>query len=89
MKEFWIFTGLRLALFGASFCIVAGIWLLVTGAVPLFWALVIAFLLSGIGSYVVLNPQREALARRVEARAERMTERMEEMKSKEDVGDDV
>ena len=48
----------------------------------------IALLVSGIGSYVVLNRQREALARRVQTRAEAMTSRIEEMKAKEDVDDE-
>lgn len=84
MKEFFVFSGLRLALFGASFGIVAGVWYFVAGEVPLFWTLVLAFLVSGIGSYVVLNRQREALARRVQSRAERMSTRFEEMKARED-----
>ena len=40
--------------------------------------------MSGMGSYFLLNHQREALARRVQTRAEAMTAKMEEMKSKED-----
>ena len=88
MKEFWIYTALRLVLFAASFGIVLGVWFLFTDSVPILWSLVIALLVSGIGSYVVLNRQREALARRVQTRAEAMTSRIEEMKAKEDVDDE-
>ena len=35
------------------------------------WAVVIAFVVSGLGSYFLLNRQREALARRVDERARR------------------
>ena len=84
MKEFWIYTGLRIALFVASFGVVAGVWMLVEDEVPLLWAVVIAFALSGVASYVLLNPQREAFARRVEDRAARASAAFEASKAKED-----
>lgn len=87
MKEFWIYTGLRLLLFLASFAVVLGIWSLLTDSVTqsdLLVVLVIAFLGSGIGSYFVLNPQREAFARRVQSRAERAAAKFEESKGRED-----
>ena len=84
MKEFWIYTALRLVLFAASFAVVTAAWLLIAGEASVLWALVIALLLSGVGSYFLLEPQREALARRVQTRAEAMTSKMEEMRSKED-----
>ena len=84
MKEFWIYTGLRVVLFLASLGIVIGLWFAITGHAPLLWAIVIAFLVSGLGSYFLLNGQREALARRVQTRAEAMTTKIEEMRSKED-----
>lgn len=84
VKEFWIYTLLRFVLFFGSFGIVTGVWFLVEGQAPVLWAVVIAFLLSGIGSYFLLNRPREALARRVQDRAERMTARIDEMRSKED-----
>ncbi|WP_028643408.1 DUF4229 domain-containing protein [Nocardioides sp. URHA0020] len=84
MKEFWIYTLLRVVLFLASLGIVIGIWLLVDDQVPVVWAIIIAFLMSGLGSYFLLNRQREALARRVQTRAEAMTTKMDEMRSKED-----
>ena len=84
MKEFWTYTLLRLALFLASAAIVYGIWAAVADTVPVLWVVVIAFVVSGVGSYVVLAPQREAFARRVEERAQRASQRVEEMRSKED-----
>lgn len=84
VKEFWIYTGLRLVLFLASFAIVVGVWFLIDDEVPILWALVIALVMSGIGSYFLLNHQRELLARRVGERAERMTSKLDEMKAKED-----
>ena len=84
VKEFWIYTLLRLVLFFASLGIVVGVWFLAAGAVPLLWAIVIAFLVSGLGSYFVLDRPREALARRVQTRAENMTAKVEEMRTKED-----
>ena len=84
MKEFWVYTGMRIALFLSSLVVVIGVWLLVADEVPILWAVVIAFLLSGVGSYFLLNRQREAFARRVEERAQRMTARFDEIKSRED-----
>ncbi|WP_460828723.1 DUF4229 domain-containing protein [Nocardioides hungaricus] len=84
MKEFWIYTGLRALLFLASFGIVVGLWLLFTDDVSVLAALIIALVVSGVGSYFLLNRPRELLARQVQSRAERMTAKVEEMKAKED-----
>jgi len=87
VKEFWIYTGLRILLFVASLAVVVGVWFAIAGSVPLLWAVVIAFVVSGFGSYFVLNRPRNALALRVETRAERMSAKIEEMRAKEDVDD--
>jgi len=87
VKEFWIYTLLRMLLFVASLGIVVGVWFLLADEVLVLWAVVIAFLMSGVGSYFLLNRPREALARRVQTRAEAMTTKVEEMRSKEDVDD--
>ena len=87
MKEFWIYTGLRIVLFLASLAIVVGVWFLVAGHAPIFWAVIIAFLMSGVGSYFLLNGPRAKFAQRVERRAERMTSKIEEMRAKEDADD--
>jgi Protein of unknown function (DUF4229) len=88
VKEFWIYTGLRILLFLASLALVVGVWFLLADSVPILWAVVIAFAMSGLGSYFLLNGPREAFARRVENRAERMATRIEEMRAKEDVDGD-
>ena len=84
MKEFWIYTGLRILLFLGSLAVVAGIWAAATGDVEMVWAVVIAFLISGVGSYFLLARQREAFAQRVDARARKATARIEETRRKED-----
>jgi hypothetical protein len=87
VKEFWIYTGMRIGLFLASLLLVTGVWLALSEEVDAssaLWIVVISFLLSGVGSYFLLNRQREAFARRVEERAQRMTARFDEIKSRED-----
>ena len=84
MKEFWIYTGLRILLFLGSLALVAGIWAATGDDVEMVWAVVAAFLISGIGSYYLLSPQREAFAQRVDARAQKASAKIEEMRSKED-----
>ena len=84
VKEFVVYTAMRIGLFLTSFVVVAGAWGLVAGEVDVLWAVVIAFVVSGLASYFLLNRQREAFARRVDERAGRVSQRFEEMKAKED-----
>ena len=84
VKEFWIYTGLRVGLFLGSACIVFGIWFLVADEVNMLAVVVIAFLISGIASYALLAEQRNAFANRVAGRADRIVDRFDEMKAKED-----
>ena len=86
MKEFVVYTGLRLLMFAATFGVVIGRVARSsrarrTSSPPC----VIAFVVSGIGSYFLLNRQREAFAQRVEVRAERATKAFEQLRAKEDV----
>ena len=85
MKAFWIYTVLRVLLFVACAAVVFGIWLAIAGTAPVMWVLVIAFLVSGVASLFLLNPQRTAFARQVDDRAHRAAEKFEEMRAKEDV----
>ena len=85
MKAFWTYTGLRLVLFAASVAVVGGIWLAVTGSANVMWVLIISLAVSGLASYFLLGRQRAALAKHVDERARRATEKFEEMKAKEDV----
>ena len=73
MKEFWIYTGMRLGLFAGSVALVGGIWLAVAASANVMWVLIIAL------------RQRTALAQHVDDRARRVTARIEEMNAKEDV----
>jgi len=85
VKEFVVYTGLRIVLFLATFGVVVGLWVLVAGEANVFVAVIVAFVLSGIGSYFLLERQRAAFAQRVETRAARATAAFDEMKAKEDV----
>ncbi|MFZ2501217.1 MAG: DUF4229 domain-containing protein [Nocardioides sp.] len=86
MKDFWLYTALRVGIFAGSFAIVAGLWALISGRnqVPVLGALLISLVASGIASYWLLGRQREALARHVEARARAASSKFEELKAKED-----
>ncbi len=87
MKEFLVYTGLRLALFLAALSVILGVWWLIVDTVTedqVFVAVLLSFVVSGIASYFLLHGQREHLARKVEARAARTKARLEEMKAKED-----
>ena len=85
VKEFAVYTLLRLVLLAGSFAMVAGIWLAVADEVPLLWVLVIAFVVSGVASYFVLNRPRERFAQRVDERARRASAAFEARKAREDV----
>lgn len=84
VKEFAVYTLLRLVLLAGSFAIVAGIWLAVADEVPLLWVLVIAFVMSGVASYFILNRPRERFAQRVDERARRASAAFEARKARED-----
>ncbi len=85
MKEFVVYTGLRILLFLATLAVVLGAWVLVADEANLLIAVVIAFIVSGVGSYYLLERQRAAFAARVEVRAERAAAAFEERRSKEDI----
>ena len=84
VKEFAVYTLLRLVLLAGSFAMVAGIWLAVADEVPLLWVLVIAFVVSGVASYFILNRPRERFAQRVDERARRASAAFEARKARED-----
>ena len=85
VKEFVVYTVLRIVLFLASFGVVVGLMaLFLDGQYNLFWAVVLAFLISGVGSFFILDRQREAFARRVETRAAKASAAFEERKARED-----
>ncbi|HEY1133941.1 MAG TPA: DUF4229 domain-containing protein [Nocardioides sp.] len=86
MKQFVIYTLMRLALFVVVYAVVLGVWTLVFGSGPLIQLppLVIAMLISGIVAFVLLDEQREAFAERVDARAKRVSTSYEKSRSRED-----
>jgi uncharacterized membrane protein YfcA len=84
VKEFVVYTLLRALLFAATLGIVIGAWLLVAGHANILVAVVIAFVVSGVGSYFVLQSPRNKFAQRVEARAEKATAAFDALKAKED-----
>ncbi|HWU21699.1 MAG TPA: DUF4229 domain-containing protein [Nocardioides sp.] len=85
MKEFWVYTALRVGLFLATLIVVFGVWFAITHDVPLTWAVVLSFLISAPASFVILNRPREQFAQRVTGRADRIVNRYEAARSKEDV----
>ena len=86
VKEFLVYTAMRIGLFVGSLAVVIGAWSLVAGddGVPALWAVVIALLLSGVASYFLLNRQRAAFAARVQERADRASAAFEARKARED-----
>ena len=89
MKEFWIYTGLRIVLFLGSLGIVVGVWFLIAGQVPVLLGRRHRVPDERGGLLLPAQPPREAFAQRVETRAERMTSKIDEMRAKEDADDDA
>jgi len=84
VKEFAIYTALRLGLLASVFLGVFGVWALLSDEVPVLLVLVIAAVLSSVLSIKFLAGPRERFALKVEERAKRASARFEEMRSKED-----
>jgi membrane protein implicated in regulation of membrane protease activity len=87
MKAFWTYTLARLAVFAVTFGVVrliASFWLESTTVTNL-WVLLIALVVSSVVSIFLLARLRDRLARNIQERATRMTERIEESRRAEDV----
>lgn len=86
MKEFAVYTLARIGLFVASYAVIAGLYLLVTGgdSLPLLWPLLLAAVVSAVASYYMLRGQRERFAAVIQRRAEGASRRFEESRAKED-----
>jgi uncharacterized membrane protein len=86
VKEFLVYTALRVLLFIGMVGLVLGVWTLLDGdgRVNMIWPVVIAFALSGVASYFLLNRQRDAFARKVEERAARASAAFDERRARED-----
>jgi len=81
MKEFAVYTGLRLALFAASFGL---LWVTLSSWLGLFPLLLLALLVSSILSIFVLRAARDRLAGTIENRAARIAHRIDESRRAED-----
>lgn len=86
MKEFAVYTVARIALFVASYAVIAGAYVLVSGtnSVPLVWPLLLAAVVSAVASLYLLKGPRARFAARVEERASNISRRFEEARAKED-----
>ena len=86
VKEFLVYTAARFGLFLAVYGAVIGIYALVAGTpIPVLWPLLLAAVISTILATFLLRGMRERFAQTVQARAERMSQRFEAMKAKEDL----
>lgn len=86
MKEFAVYTALRLGLFVACYAVVGGLYLLLFGNQGLvLWPFLLAVIISSVLSVRLLRRQREAFALRVQQRAEQASARFEERRSRDDV----
>jgi hypothetical protein len=81
-----MYTLSRLGLFVASYALVVGIYLLVTGSdeIPMFWPFLVAIVISSIASVYLLKTQRARFATVVGLRADAASRRFEERRAKED-----
>jgi uncharacterized protein (DUF983 family) len=84
VKEFAVYTLARFGVFLASYAVVAGLWMLLTGELPLFLPLLVAVVISGIASVYLLRGLRGRFAAVVERRAAAASQRFEEIRAKED-----
>jgi membrane protein implicated in regulation of membrane protease activity len=81
MKEFAIYTGLRLALFAATFGI---LWLAFHNWLTIWPLALVALIITSILSLFVLRSARERLAGKIESRADRLSARLEASRKAED-----
>jgi len=81
MKEFAIYTGLRAALFVITFAI---LWVALHTWLTVWPLLLVALIVTSILSLFVLRTARDRLATTLEARATRMTNRIESSRRTED-----
>jgi hypothetical protein len=85
VKEFAIYTALRLGMFVVCYAVIGWVYVLVFGKTgALVWPFLVAIVVSSLLSWKYLAPQRERFAASVQARAERASSKFEEMRSKED-----
>lgn len=73
MKEFWVYTAARFAVFGACTLLAFGLAWVVSGGedVPVLWPLLLGAILSVLVSAWLLRDLRERFVAKVQARADR------------------
>ncbi|CAA9381411.1 MAG: hypothetical protein AVDCRST_MAG47-2209 [uncultured Nocardioidaceae bacterium] len=85
MKEFIVYTAARFGIFLVAYGVVVGIYVLVAGTpIPVLWPLLVAAVISTVLSIYLLRGMRERFALKLQERADRMSQRFEEMRAKED-----
>lgn len=87
MKAFWTYTLARFAVFAVTFSVVFLIASIFVewGQITTLLVLIVSMLLSSVISIFALAGLREKLAQNVQERAARMSQRLEESRSAEDV----
>ena len=83
MKEFAVYTLARIGLFVASYLVITGLFL-AFGRSSVLLQLLLAAVVSAVGSYYLLQGPRQRFAARVDARASNIARRFEETRAKED-----
>jgi uncharacterized membrane protein len=81
MKEFGIYTGLRAVVFGICFAI---LYFALRNWLALFPVLLLALVVSSILSIFVLRAARDRLAGKIETRAAKISQRLEQARTAED-----
>jgi hypothetical protein len=86
VKHFVIYTVLRLALFLATFAVLSTLTVLIFGGSTATWfvTLLLAAVVSSVLSLRVLAGPRERFAASVEARAQRASAKLDQIRSRED-----
>ncbi|MFT4189717.1 MAG: DUF4229 domain-containing protein [Aeromicrobium sp.] len=89
MSPFWSYTLARLGLFAVTYAVFAlavfGLGLMEFGDTTNLLVLFLALVVSSVVSFFTLARQREALALRLQERAEKVQARIEESRRAEDV----
>lgn len=85
VKEFIVYTAARFGIFLVVYGVVIGVYVLVAGTpIPVLWPLLLAAVASTAVSMYLLAGMRDRFAAKVEQRADRMSQRFEEMRARED-----
>jgi len=86
VREFAVYTLARVGLFVASYAVIAGVWILLTGqdTVPILGPFLVAAVVSAVASYYLLRGPRTRFAARVEQRAATISRKFDEARAKED-----